>query len=70
MTGKSHKFAEDGDCHGKENIRAKSLQSVLANGGQVLRILGQGWPEENRSQGQPERARNKKRIGEKWDELK
>lgn len=33
MGGKSHKFAEDGDCHGKENIRAKSLQSVLARGG-------------------------------------
>lgn len=51
MGGKSHKFAEDGDCHGKENIRAKSLQSVLARGGQVLRILGQGWPEEKDHKG-------------------
>lgn len=30
-------------------------------------MLGQGWPEENRSQGQAERARNKKKIEEKWD---
>lgn len=64
MAGKSHEFAEDWDYHVKENVRAKSFRSVS---GGLLRILGQGWPEENRSQMQPERARNKKKIGEKWD---
>lgn len=33
MAGKSHGFAEDWDCLVKENVKAKSLQSVLVGEG-------------------------------------
>lgn len=65
MAGKSQKFAEHQVSHVEECIRAKCLQFALI----MVSVKGFGIERVGiraGSQGQPERARNKKKMGEMW----